>query len=349
MAPDPAVAAGLRAARRVLLERYRKELQAIDSPLTADERTWTECSLQGERIIADCATAIESGRVVDPDHPMNAVFRMSEGRSDRGIRPHNSVRAGMLLVEIVLAEAAALLRGHPGAFELLELAAATLNRGVHIRLEAGAKGHDSFLLNEVRAMIDADRRKLARDIHDRIGNSISLAMRRIELAAVRPDDVTAVPAAVSALTDAMFQLSALTTELRGSVADGCLRTALAAFVESMRLTTPSVAIRVNGVQTWADPEVIDEVFLILRECLRNAIAHAEATTVTVNVDIAPYEISAMVQDDGKGFDPGRVVRNNGLSSITERAEIMSGVLAICSGDRKGTQVSLRVPIVAGSR
>jgi signal transduction histidine kinase len=71
--------------------------------------------------------------------------------------------------------------------------------------------------------------------------------------------------------------------------------------------------------------------------------HAEATTVTVRWDVADGAGTLIVQDDGRGFDPGRVVRDNayGLVGMRERADVMGASLQVDSAPGQGTTITVR--------
>ena len=86
-----------------------------------------------------------------------------------------------------------------------------------------------------------------------------------------------------------------------------------------------------------------ELFVIIREALRNSVRHAGAEEISVEIDIAPHEVVATVVDDGVGFDPSRVTRTNGLTSMAERAELLHGGVTIGSRVGQGTSVIVRIP------
>ena len=105
-------------------------------------------------------------------------------------------------------------------------------------------------------------------------------------------------------------------------------------------------LNVNGDEKWADAEVLDQVFLILREAARNSLRHARASVLDIDVDIAPLEIRASVEDDGAGFDLDLPVGTGGvgLSSMHERARLLDGIVLVRSIPGKGTQVDVYVPL-----
>lgn len=208
---------------------------------------------------------------------------------------------------------------------------------------------DAPLENRIHTLWVADRRRLSREIHDRLGNTLSLAMRRLELAAARtPAGTMAIMEAVEVLSEALADLAEVTSDLRTERRVGSLRDSLAEFVRSVAPGAPKVDIRVSGSQCAVSDTVLGETFLILREGLRNAFAHARATHVSVDVDMTPCEIWGRVVDNGTGFDPTAVARAFGLSSMRERAEALRGAVAVDSRPGRGTQVALWIPLTIGT-
>lgn len=228
----------------------------------------------------------------------------------------------------------------------------TLQQGIGRRLEAGAIGHDTYLLNTVREVNAASQRQLAREIHDHLGNHVSLALRRIELHELTwessPDEVAVrIGAVKDTLTEALGIIRDLVTQLRRADREGTLESAFTAFLESMEITPSKVRIKVNGSEEWAPQDVLDEVFLVVRECLRNSLAHAEAEHVLATVDIAPYKLQALIEDNGCGFDVSEVAtagRANGIASCTERVELLGGTILFASAP-EGTRVTLTIPLM----
>ncbi|WP_433665953.1 sensor histidine kinase [Nocardia sp. CA-136227] len=340
-------AARLRDRQQYMIDSYHRELERIGSALVADGAVWDECVTQARQIIADCAESLATGQANVAEVALDRFVNMAERRGIRGIRPDCSVRAALILYELVLGEAADALGPGPDEPDRIVTLATALGLSLFSRLEAGAKGYDAFLLEQIRIVNDADRRKLARDVHDRLGNTLSLAMHQLEIvAAGDPKGANGITAAVDVLSDAIAELGEITTGLRSAEGRNSLRDALTAFVRSVGRTTP-IEIRVNGSQSWVSTEVMDETFLILREALRNAFTHAEATCVVVDVDIAPHEIWARVVDNGIGFDLTVPRRANGLHSMRERAELLSGSVTLSSSPGSGTRVAVWIPLPIG--
>jgi signal transduction histidine kinase len=156
--------------------------------------------------------------------------------------------------------------------------------------------------------------------------------------------------AKEAIAEGMRRLRAVTSDLRQDSVRN-LEKALIEYIDSAAgdATVPAdVRLRVSGDETWASPAVIGEAFLILREAIRNALRHASPRLVLIGVALAPHELHAWVEDDGRGFVPanraGPVPAGNGLISMRERAALLGGRLTIVSVPGRGTHVGLLVPL-----
>ena len=96
-----------------------------------------------------------------------------------------------------------------------------------------------------------------------------------------------------------------------------------------------------------------QVFRILQEALTNAGRHAEASKVCVRVELEEGCTCISVEDDGRGFEPGRCARAEGthlgLQVMRERAKSAGCELEIASQPGGGTRVSIRIPVSNGER
>ncbi|MEV0279517.1 ATP-binding protein [Streptomyces sp. NPDC050610] len=201
-----------------------------------------------------------------------------------------------------------------------------------------------------------DRRTLAREVHDRIGSGLCLALRQLELleadsAPMGERPARRLDAARTALLTTLTTTRALASGLRGpAVADGSLESALRSFVRSMRIPGPldaHVRVQVLGDATRLPPATVDELFFIVRESLRNALAHAHAGQVTAVLRLTPYAAHATVSDDGRGFDLAATLaggRTNGLLAMAERAQALGGSAEVATAPGEGTTVSVRIPV-----
>ena len=129
------------------------------------------------------------------------------------------------------------------------------------------------------------RARVARDIHDRIGSSLSLAMRYLELHEIEqglPEHgPKRVDEARAAIQDTFRFVRELVNGLRSSETGADLRTQLMDYAAMFRPAGTEVDIQVDGSLSRLTELHHDEIFLVARECLRNAFAHSGASRIRV--------------------------------------------------------------------
>jgi signal transduction histidine kinase len=196
---------------------------------------------------------------------------------------------------------------------------------------------------------------LAREVHDRIGSGLALALRRLDMlettaAGSDPDAAARLQQVRAAVVDVLCATRQVTSALRDSppaVAPFSIEDALRGFVQAMEISEPRVDLRVDGMAGLLPAVVADAVFLAVREAMRNAVAHARARHVAVHITWDAEELHASVADDGDGFDPATVGEHgstNGLLGMRERIQAAGGVTTVTSAPRRGTRITLWVPV-----
>jgi signal transduction histidine kinase len=190
-----------------------------------------------------------------------------------------------------------------------------------------------------------ERNRIARDIHDGLGASLSGVIIQAEylLTLTRKDE------------DIQAEVKELKTgaeeaidEVRRAVSMWRDDFILVPQLENMCTTYTSrhkipVQLEVKG----AAPRLAEVqelgIFRILQECLTNIAKHAKATKVTVEVKFLPDLIALSIVDDGTGFDPSKTPKNHyGLINMKERARKANGEVSIESAPGRGTRVLLSV-------
>jgi len=109
-----------------------------------------------------------------------------------------------------------------------------------------------------------------------------------------------------------------------------------------------IAFKRAGKSRELSPDGQTVLLRICQESLTNIRRHADASQVSVELEYLPREVQLRVKDDGSGFDPIKVSRENsgvsfGLIGMRQRAEQLSGELIIDSAKNKGTSVRLTLP------
>lgn len=232
------------------------------------------------------------------------------------------------------------------------IAGAMDNARLHRRLAEREEALERFTERMVR-MQELDRRRLAGEIHDGIGQRIVSLSFYLSAAA---DLVGTNPALAGEQIDkaqqlaaaALDEVSAAMTGLRPSVLDDL---GLAASLESLAHASPGLDV---GVEVCAEelPEHLETaLYRIAQESLQNVVKHASAENAEIRLKVSAGAVVLEVSDDGVGFDPAAVPESGspgsggyGLSGMLQRAELLGGGLEVHSAPGRGSTLRVRVPL-----
>jgi signal transduction histidine kinase len=270
-----------------------------------------------------------------------------------GVHPNTSLAAARVLFNVLLDHATARLEsGDPktGIYECLGFARAA-HQAVMRRVAAAAVSYVEDLLTDLHRAHARERRRMLREVHDRASHELVVALQLLERAegviTELPGDrdpVTLVTAAHGCLLRGIESLRQLAAENWAEVGDRTLRDALTAAAEVCLVGTMDAEFDVEELGQ-VPSGVIEHVFVVLREALRNSARHSAATRVRVTARIADGTLTATVTDNGRGFDTSHTNEGHGIgiSSMHERARLVNGKLEVTSSEA-GTVVRLTVPV-----
>jgi two-component system NarL family sensor kinase len=208
------------------------------------------------------------------------------------------------------------------------------------------------LARSVWSVQEAERRRLARELHDGIGQTLTALKQQIELVVVQAADTVPAPAAARLADAAELAKTALreTRELshllRPQILDDlglgpALRWLGRTFQER---TGTTVALETAGLERRLPAEHETLAFRIVQEALNNVAKHAQAAGVAVHVALAGGELTLRVEDDGCGFDPRALGHDgSGLRGMRDRVELFGGRIDIASRPGRGTRIAASVP------
>jgi two-component system NarL family sensor kinase len=199
-----------------------------------------------------------------------------------------------------------------------------------------------------------ERNRLAREIHDTLAQGLTGITLQLETADAMLESGADLAAVKGVVRHALEQSRASLEEARRSVLD--LRAAplegrsLARALEDHIAALPRpnglrIKFIVSGAGKPLPARVETGIYRIAQEALSNAITHANAARVTVDLVVQPEELNLTVIDDGRGFDPASIPPGRyGLLGLNERARLLGGSLQIHSEPGAGTSVQVRVPL-----
>ncbi len=327
----------IRADREAIVASFA---QLFDETYAVDHVVRAEAVSAASDILGDVELSVSSGEVRSRADLEAWALAWAERTSFA--EPADGVNAILMLVDVASSFFAAHLAADPGLLPSFRIAVRAMNVSVggFAELIAGAcaAGYST------RVQLD-ERRRLARELHDRVGEALSVGLRRLELQEM--DDPSATPdrdnVARDVLVTAMSRLRAVTSDLR-EAAPTSIEQGLNEYLDFFRATA-AVELRISGDERRASPVMLEETFLILREAVRNALTHGIPSEVKVVVEITKRELQARVIDDGRGFELGSVTSNGvGIASMRERTALMGGRFWISSQPGGGTCVEVSLPL-----
>jgi signal transduction histidine kinase len=198
---------------------------------------------------------------------------------------------------------------------------------------------------------EEERKRIAREIHDELGQNLLALRIDAELLLARTQDRhsrlhTRAKATLGHIDATIKSVRQIINDLRPNVLDLGLNAAAAWQVAQFQQRT---GIECELVEPATDIVVNDQcatgLFRILQESLSNVARHSRATSVRVELQVDGEWVRMLVRDDGIGFAPGGRQKSGafGLIGIEERVRILGGTCSIIGSPGKGTTVIVAVP------
>lgn len=207
------------------------------------------------------------------------------------------------------------------------------------------------LMSQIISIQEEERRRLARELHDETAQTLATVLVNLQAAQQVPDKDKAqelVARALAQQAQVLTDIRRIISALRPAALDDLgLVSALRAYAEE-RLVAEGVAVQfeVEGGERPLSPAVETAVFRILQEAVNNIAKHAGAQKASIHLDFRPDSLMATVEDDGRGFEAGKVLLQDkvGLQGMRERAAIIGARLKLESRPGQGTRVDIYVPL-----
>ena len=172
-----------------------------------------------------------------------------------------------------------------------------------------------------------ERRFLARDLHDGLGSILSL----VRIKAEKTEVVTLVDKAIVELRRTAHHL----------MPEELLRNGLVSALNDFAVSVPNTTFSVFGdIQTDRNRELV--LYRCAYELVNNAMKHAEATHIGIQLMQDGHELVLTVSDDGKGLKTEN--DGMGLQNIRERISSYKGVIDIITAESQGTEINIKLPL-----
>lgn len=194
------------------------------------------------------------------------------------------------------------------------------------------------------------RNQIAADLHDEVGSSLSSINMLSQMAAQPGNDAMQKGILERMSTNAketMEKMSDLVWTIKPEEAEGSnLKQRMERFAyEICGAKNIDLSLDLDKLETKdLNMDQRKNMYLIFKEALNNAVKYSGTERITVSAANGQNILTMIVQDEGKGFDTGIVIKGNGLDNIQTRAAGIGGKLIIDSAPGKGTLVKLTMPL-----
>jgi signal transduction histidine kinase len=232
---------------------------------------------------------------------------------------------------------------------------ATANRALQTEIHERKAGEAQIkaLLSRLVAVQEEERSRIARDIHDQLGQQMTALRMHVEALQLKTQTPPLAEQAerTQRLVEALDQsIDFLTWQLRPAALDhlglsAALQHLVTGWSERFGVATEFQVAGDDGVRLSRDVEA--NLYRIVQEALHNVSRHAQATHVSVMLERRDGGTLIVIEDNGSGFDrsttPAGHDHGLGLASMRERATLAGGGLDIESSPGHGTAIFVRIP------
>jgi PAS domain S-box-containing protein len=208
---------------------------------------------------------------------------------------------------------------------------------------------EAFAARMVRIQ-EEEKKRIARDLHDQIGQSLTALKLMISQALRLPADKNAqiLGEAQQLLIELMGQVREMSLNLRPSMLDdlGLLPTLNWHLERYEKQTGIKVIFNQKDLQRKLPPNVTETAYRVVQEALNNVSKYAGVSEVRIDAWTNDLSLTVRIEDSGKGFNPATVINNIsfGLRGMSERISSIGGSLQIVSEPGSGTILTAVIPL-----
>ncbi len=245
----------------------------------------------------------------------------------------------------------------------LQLTVAQLQEEVTHRLQTEesleeSEGRLRHLTSQLLTAQEAERRRLALELHDDLGQSMTVL--KLELRTIQrklpPESLEtreSLEHSLNFINEVIEKIRGLSRNLRPAILEDLgLTRALNRLCEEFSRQDIQVSMDLDDIQGLFSPEAQLIIYRIFQESFSNITKYAQASRVFLRIKRQDGAVTFQMEDDGRGFDHQKAInediidRGLGLTAMDERARMLGGSLNIWSRTGQGTRITLVVPIPA---
>jgi len=248
-----------------------------------------------------------------------------------------------------------------GKMELLtsvgnQIASAVQNARLYRELQRRERMRGELLQKVITAQ-EAERKRIARELHDQTSQALAALTVAVGTAAAQAADGVDVSDSLSRMrslaVDTLDEVHRLIFDLRPTLLDDLGLTAAMRWYAESRLAEAGIKVRVEvaGEERRLAPQVETALYRVVQEAVNNAANHSGAQSFTLTFVLDADRVTIQMMDDGWGFDMAELAKSRdrkrglGFLGMKERVELLGGSFVFYSELGGGTKVTIEVPLV----
>ena len=233
-----------------------------------------------------------------------------------------------------------------------------LSAWLRVRLKQKAKFQREIMKQQelatkaVLAAEEKERQRIARDLHDGVGQMMSVAKMNLsafesDIQFLDRDQQESFEKIINLVDESCREVRSVSHNMMpNALLKNSLAIAIKDFVDKIEKRSLKVRVYTEGLDDRLDSNLEIILYRVIQECVNNVIKHAEASRLDISVLKDKEGISATIEDNGKGFDIGDKDKFEGigLKNIITRIEYLKGMVDFDSSPGRGTLIALNVPL-----
>jgi signal transduction histidine kinase len=206
-----------------------------------------------------------------------------------------------------------------------------------------------FMTNRLLEVQEAERRKIASELHDDTGQHLTVLKLLLSKIAhsLGEDAPSELGEAQDIVSDVINQIRTLSFNLRPGMLDdlGLLPALQWYFQDFSHKTDIQINFKHSGLEKELPVQIRVAAYRIVQEALTNFLRYAKTGRVAVFVEVVNETLNIQIKDKGIGFEPAKVSLNSsGLRGIRERTRYLGGRFILDSAPGKGTCLAVSLPL-----
>ncbi len=211
--------------------------------------------------------------------------------------------------------------------------------------------HENELLNSQIQIQESTFSEIAREIHDNISLSLTLAKLNLNTLniSIPNEDKNKINNSIDLISKSLIDLNNLSKSIDGDIIERFgLIAALENEISSInKIGTVFIYMQINGHDRYLEHSTELAIFRIIQEAIKNSLTHAKSQTINVIFNFTNENLIVDIQDNGIGFDinsrNSRMI-SSGLKNMENRAKLIDGEINFKSKINEGTTITLKIPI-----